>query len=90
MNSIVKTKRSFRESVCWECSTSVDNSSDYECKACGWIIVQIVEHVDKMGVKKKLCLIKLQKVQLMEQSLQKILHLSEKIYKKRHSKELRN
>jgi len=38
MNSIVKTRRSFRESVCWECSTSVDNSSDYECKACGWII----------------------------------------------------
>ena len=36
--SIVKTKRSFRESNCWKCKTTVDNSSDYECLACGWII----------------------------------------------------
>lgn len=37
--SIVKTtKKSNRESVCWECRNTVDNSYDAECDACGWII----------------------------------------------------
>jgi hypothetical protein len=35
--SIVKAKR-FRESICWGCHSSVDNSFDYECNTCGWII----------------------------------------------------
>jgi hypothetical protein len=39
IKSITKTtKRDFRESRCWECRTLVDNSSDYECTGCGWII----------------------------------------------------
>ena len=36
--SIAKSNKKFRESVCWECRTAVDNSEDYECLACRWII----------------------------------------------------
>ena len=36
--SIAKSNKKFRESVCWECKTAVDNSEDYECLACRWII----------------------------------------------------
>ena len=35
--SIVKAKK-WRASICWECHNSVDNSFDYECNSCGWII----------------------------------------------------
>jgi hypothetical protein len=38
IKSIIKSKKNFRESVCWKCRNTVDNSSDYECIACGWII----------------------------------------------------
>jgi len=37
--SIVKTTRKFhRESVCWKCRDTVDNSYDAECNICKWII----------------------------------------------------
>jgi hypothetical protein len=35
---IVKSNKKFRESVCKECKIAVDNSKNYECIVCRWIV----------------------------------------------------
>lgn len=36
---IIKNKfKNRRTSHCWNCLSTVDSNSDYECKGCGWII----------------------------------------------------